>query len=42
MKNCLRFKDVEAFNNFLLKFRKHEGVEATLTMVATAAVKEEL
>ena len=38
----LKFKDVEEFNNFLITFRKEmKGVEATLTMVATANIKEE-
>ncbi|MBI2139839.1 Lrp/AsnC family transcriptional regulator [Candidatus Woesearchaeota archaeon] len=38
----MKFSDVAAFNDFLLKFRKHENVEATLTMVATASIKEEI
>jgi Lrp/AsnC family leucine-responsive transcriptional regulator len=38
----LKFKDIEEFNDFVIKFRKEQQVEATLTMVATANVKEEL
>jgi len=39
----LKFEDVEEFNNFLITFRKEmKGVEATLTMVATANIKEEV
>lgn len=39
----LKFRDVEEFNKFLITFRKEmRGVEATLTMVATANIKEEL
>ena len=39
----LKFKDVEDFNNFLIKFRKEQkGVRQTFTMVATADIKEEL
>ena len=38
----LKFRDVEEFNEFLINFRKEmKGVEATLTMVATANIKEE-
>ncbi len=38
----LKFKDVEEFNEFLITFRKEmKGVEATLTMVATANIKED-
>ena len=38
----LKFRDVEEFNEFLITFRKEmRGVEATLTMVATANIKEE-
>lgn len=39
----LKFKDVEEFNDFIIKFRKEQkGVEATLTMVVTATIKEEI
>lgn len=38
----MNFKDVSEFNEFLLKFRRHEKVEATLTMVCTAGLKEEM
>ena len=38
----LKFKDVEEFNNFLIKFRKeHKGIRQTYTMVTTADIKEE-
>ena len=37
----LKFKDVEEFNGFVLKFRKEENVITTMTMVATATIKEE-
>ncbi len=38
----LKFKDVEEFNGFLINFRKEmKGVQSTLTMVATANIKEE-
>ena len=38
----LKFKDVMEFNDFLLKFRKEQKVQSTLTMVATAEIKEEI
>lgn len=39
----LKFKDVEEFNKFLIKFRKEQkGVRQTFTMVATANIKEEI
>ena len=39
----LKFKDVEEFNSFILKFRKNrKNIQSTLTMVATANLKEEL
>lgn len=39
----LKFKDVEEFNKFLIKFRREQkGVRQTLTMVATVNVKEEI
>lgn len=38
----LKFKDVEEFNDFIINFRKEmRGIQATLTMVATANIKEE-
>jgi len=37
----LKFKDVEEFNDFLIKFRKEQkGVRQTFTMVTTANIKE--
>ena len=39
----LKFKDVEEFNKFLIKFRKDQkGVRQTYTMVTTADIKEEV
>ncbi len=38
----LKFKDVQEFNDFIIKFRKEQQIETTLTMVATANIKEEL
>lgn len=38
----LKFKDVEQFNDFVLKFRKELAIKETLTMVVTANIKEEL
>jgi len=38
----LKFKDVDEFNDFIIKFRKDQKIENTLTMVVTANVKEEL
>ncbi len=38
----LKFKDVEEFNDFVIKFRKEQLIQTTLTMVATANVKEEI
>ncbi|MDD9952873.1 MAG: Lrp/AsnC family transcriptional regulator [Candidatus Woesearchaeota archaeon] len=38
----LKFSGIEEFNEFLLTFREQEVVQDTLTMVATATVKEEL
>lgn len=38
----LKFKDVEEFNGFIINFRKEmKGLQSTLTMVATANIKEE-
>ncbi len=38
----LKFKDVEEFNDFIIKFRKEQSIQTTLTMVVTAHVKEEI
>jgi DNA-binding Lrp family transcriptional regulator len=39
----LKFRDVEEFNDFLIKFRKEQkGVRQTYTMVTTANIKEEV
>ncbi|MBI2542180.1 Lrp/AsnC family transcriptional regulator [Candidatus Woesearchaeota archaeon] len=39
----LKFRNVEEFNDFVLKFRKDKKeIQSTLTMVATANLKEEL
>ncbi len=39
----LKFRDVEEFNDFVIKFRKqNRNVTKTMTMVATATLKEEL
>lgn len=38
----LKFNGIDEFNDFVLKFRKEQQIEATLTMVVTANVKEEL
>lgn len=38
----MKFRDVLDFNDFVLKFRKNEEVESTLTMVGTVNLKEEL
>ena len=38
----LKFKDIEEFNDFIIKFRKEQQIETTMTMVVTANVKEEL
>ena len=39
----LKFRDVEEFHNFVLKFRKdNKDIQSTMTMVATANIKEEL
>ena len=38
----LKFKDVDEFNDFIIKFRKeNNSIQATLSMVATANIKEE-
>jgi len=38
----LKFKDVIEFNEFIIKFRKEQSIVTTLTMVATANIKEEI
>ncbi len=38
----LKFKDVEEFNNFIIKFRKEHNLRETMSMVATTTVKEEI
>ena len=38
----LKFKDIEEFNDFVIKFRKEQQIETTLTMVVTANIKEEI
>lgn len=38
----LKFENVAEFNNFIIKFRKEQKIETTLTMVVTAKVKEEI
>jgi len=37
----LKFKDIDEFNKFLLKFRKENNVVSTVTMVSTITLKEE-
>lgn len=38
----LKFKDIEEFNTFILKFRKDYGLKKTLTQIVTANIKEEI
>ncbi len=38
----LKFKDIEQFNSFILKFRKEQKVVTTLTSIATLTLKEEI
>lgn len=38
----LKFRDIEDFNDFLLKFRKENDVDSTVTMVSTVTLKEEI
>jgi len=38
----LKFKDVDEFNDFVIKFRKEQSIQTTLTMVVTASVKEDI
>ena len=37
-----KFADIEEFNQFLLDFRKKQGLKKTLTMIATVNLKEEI
>ena len=38
----LKFEDIEQFNHFVIKFRKEHKPTATLTLVSTIEIKEEL
>lgn len=38
----MKFSDVEEFNDHVLKFRKKYNLKKTVTMVATANIKEEI
>ena len=38
----LKFKDVKEFNDYVISFRKKHNLRNTMTMVATAVIKEEL
>jgi len=38
----LKFRDIEQFNDFLLKFRKENEISSTVTMVSTVTLKEEI
>ena len=38
----LKFKDIEEFNDFLIKFRKENEIVSSLTMVSTLTIKEEI
>lgn len=38
----LKFRDIEEFNDFLLKFRKDNDISSTVTMVGTVTLKEEI
>lgn len=38
----LKFKDIESFNDFLIKFRKENNIISTVTMVSTITIKEEI
>ncbi|MFT4297759.1 MAG: Lrp/AsnC family transcriptional regulator [Candidatus Woesearchaeota archaeon] len=41
MMKC-KFKDIDEFHKFLLKFRRENNVDATVTMVSTITIKEEI
>jgi len=38
----LKFDGVEEFNDYIIKLRKEQQIESTLTMVVTANLKEEI
>ena len=38
----LKFSDVEEFNDFIIKFRKEHKIRETMSMIATANIKEEI
>ncbi len=38
----LKFKDIEEFNDYLIKLRKNKTIQKTMTMVVTTNIKEEL
>jgi len=38
----LKFRDIEEFNGFIIKFRKDQQLITTLTTVVTADIKEEI
>lgn len=38
----MKFKDVEEFNDFIIRFRKENQLGKTLTMVSTICIKEEI
>ncbi|MFH0875673.1 MAG: Lrp/AsnC family transcriptional regulator [archaeon] len=38
----LKFKDVDEFNDFIIKFRKELSIKETLTMIVTANIKEDI
>lgn len=38
----LKFKDIDEFNEFILKFRKTYGLKKTLTQIVTTTIKEEI
>ncbi|MBN2458392.1 Lrp/AsnC family transcriptional regulator [Candidatus Woesearchaeota archaeon] len=38
----MKFRDVEEFNSYIIKFRKENRLRKTLTMVSTIGIKEEL
>ena len=37
----LKFKDINEFNNYIIRFRKEQKIINTLTMISTAKIKEE-
>jgi DNA-binding Lrp family transcriptional regulator len=41
MMKC-KFKNIDDFHNFLLKFRKENNIISTVTMVSTITLKEEI